>query len=218
MLFANKKAGNMVPMVDHDKVGTLILGYYRNGTHFLKDVIVDQHPLIQQFDEICNNNTIAELETLTEIPGYKVCILNNAIPKFFLVGRKDLLEKWHVINLTRNDKIHHFISYWFWEQNTMQERLQDSGQFRHHGTDHRSYKNLLAQGQYTYNTNSIVAWLQEQLINHHLPGNVTVDYSELPNYATDNIQWQPNKYNTITLKDLFSNHEEIQHLLGNFTI
>jgi hypothetical protein len=179
---------------------------------------VEQHPTIQRFDEVCNDNTIAELEKLTVLAGYKVCILNNAVPKFFLVGRKDLLEKWHVINLTRHDKVHHFISHWFWMQNTQQERLQDAGQFRHHGTDHATYKNLLANNRSTYDTDSIIVWLQEQLINYHLPGDVTVDYSELPNYATDNIQWQPNKYDTITLSDLFDNHKEIQDLLGNFTI
>jgi len=218
MSLENRKVGNMIPVIDQNKVGTLILGYYRNGTHFLKDAIVDQHPSIQQFDEVCNDNTIAELEALTERPDYKICILNNTIPKFFLVSRKDLLKKWHVINLTRNDKIHHFISYWFWEQNTMQQRLEDSGQFRHHGTDYHSYKNLLTQGQRTYSTDAVVAWLQEQLINHHLHSDVTVDYSELPNYATDNIHWQPNKYETITLEDLFSNHKEIQDLLANFII
>lgn len=208
----------MIPLVDHSKVGTLILGYYRNGTHFLRDVIVDQYPLIQQFDEVCNDNTIAELETLTMIPGYKICILNNTIPKFFLVGRKDLLEKWHVINLTRNDKISHFISHWVWMQNTQQERLQDSGQFKHHGTDHSCYENLLVNVPDIYHTHSIVVWLQEQLINYHLPSSATVDYSELPNYVTDNIQWQPNKYDTITLKDMFVNHKDLEDLLSNFTI
>jgi len=206
----------MIAMIDQNKVGTLILGYYRNGTHFLKDVIVDQYPSIQNFDEICNNNTIVELEALTKIPKYKICILNNTVPKFFLVGRKDLLKKWHVINLTRHNKIHHFISHWFWQQNTMQERLEDSGQFRHHGTDYQSYKNALAYGQRIHSTDAIVVWLQEQLINYHLPNDVTVDYSELPIYATNNIQWQPNKYETITLKDLFSNHKEIEDLLTRF--
>ena len=218
MLLESKKVGKMIPMVDHNKAGTLILGHYRNGTHFLKDAILDQHPGIMQFDEICNDGTLAELEKLTNIPGYKICILNHSIPKFFLAGRKDLLQKWHVINLTRKDKVHHFISYWVWMQNTQEERLQDSGQFKHHGTEHSSYKNLLAQDRTTYDTNSIVFWLQEQLINYYLPSDTTVDYSELPDYATDNIHWQPNKYDTITLKDLFVNHKDIEDLLGNFTL
>ena len=208
----------MIPMVNHNKVGTLILGYYRNGTHFLKDVIVDKHPHIKQFDEVCNDNTLAELERLTAIPEYKICILNNTVPKFFLASRLDLLKKWHVINLTRSDKVQHFISSWFWMQNTTQERLQDSGQFKHHGTDHNNYKNLVTKGPITYNTSSVVVWLQEQLINYHLHSDVTVDYGELPSYATNNIQWQPNKYDAITLEDLFVNHNEIQHLLGNFTV
>ena len=208
----------MIPLVDHDKVGTLILGYYRNGTHFLKDVIVDQHPGIIQLDEVCNDNTLDELERLTDMSKYKICILNNTAPKFFLASRRDLLKKWHVINLTRNNKVHHFISHWFWIQNTLQERFQDTGRFRHHDTEHDSYKNMLAQGRSTYDPQAIVAWLQEQLINHHLDSDATVDYSELPRYATDNIKWQPNKYGTINLIDIFDNHKEIEDLLGNFTV
>jgi hypothetical protein len=208
----------MIPLVDYDKVGTLILGYYRNGTHFLKDVIVDQNPDIIQLDEVCNDNTLAELERLTDISKYKICILNNTVPKFFLASRRDLLQKWHVINLTRNDKVHHFISHWFWMQNTIQERFQDTGQFRHHNTDHDSYKNMLVKDRSTYDIQAIVVWLQEQLINYYLDNNATVDYSELPSYATDNIKWQPNKYGTIDLIDIFDNHKEIEDLLGHFTV
>jgi hypothetical protein len=207
----------MITMLDHNKVGTLILGYYRNGTHFLSDVIADHHLKIRQYGEICNDNTLADFETLTKIPGYKICILNNTVPKFFLKGRKDLLKKWHVINLTRNDKVHHFISNWFWMQNSEQERLRDTGQFKHHDTDHSSYKNLLTDGRITYDIHLIATWLQEQLINLYLPSDVTIDYSELPDLATNNIKWQPNRYDTITLNDLFDNHKEIENLLANFS-
>jgi hypothetical protein len=208
----------MIPMVDYNKVGTLILGYYRNGTHFLKDVIVDQHPDIMKLDEVCDDNTLSDLERLIDISKYKICILNNTIPKFFLASRRDLLKKWHVINLTRHDKVQHFISHWFWMQNTTQERFHDTGKLKHHNTEHDSYKNMLAQGRGTYDPHAIVVWLQEQLINYHLDSDATVDYNELPDYSTDNIQWQPNNYGTLTLQDLFDNYKDLENLLENFTI
>ncbi len=214
-LSVNEKAGNMISLTDTAKTGTIILGFYRNGTHFLQDVIMDHNLNATAFGEICNDNTIGELEKLTELPGYKVCILNNTAPKFFLPGRQDLLKKWHVINLTRQDKIHHLISNWFWKKNTDQERLRDSGKFKHHGTAQSVYHNAAQQRSY-YELSSIIIWLQEQLINHHIPSNATVDYSELVNYATEDISWQPNQYELLNLIDIFENHKEIEDLLTNY--
>ena len=205
-------------MVDQEKVGTLILGYYRTGTHFLKDVIVDRHPEnIRVFDEICNDNTLTELKRLTDSRAYNICILNNTIPKFLLASRPDLLQKWHVIHLSRNNKVQHFISHWFWMRNTHNERLQDSGQFKHHGTKYSSYKNSIIE-RTIYDINLIVVWLQEQLINYVIPSDATLDYHDLPKYATDNIQWQPNQYESLQLQDLFENYKEIENLLSNFKI
>jgi hypothetical protein len=206
----------MIQLVDKSKKGTLILGYYRNGTHFLQDTILDLYPGIQVYDEIGNDNTINDLEQLTQSSGYKICILNNTAPKFYLAGRRDLLDQWHIINLTRNNKVQHFISYWFWEQNTLQERISNSGKFSHHNTKHDVYKNSMLGNKVCYDIEAIIAWLQEQLINFHIAYNETVDYDELPKYQTDNISWTPNQYHSIGLADIFENHQEIHNLLSSF--
>lgn len=204
----------MIPLVDKTKKGTLILGYYRNGTHFLQDVICDLNPGSAMHGEICHDNTIAELEQLTQLGGaYRVCILNNTVPKFFLRNRQDLLSEWHVIHLTRTNKVNHFISYWFWEQNTAQERFNNQGRFKHNNTDHSSYRAAVSKPPEYYSPSAVVAWLQEQLINYHIPCNTTLDYNELPEYQTDNLNWTPNRYESIELQDIVANHKEIETLL-----
>lgn len=208
----------MPQLVDNNKTGTLILGYYRNGTHFLQDVIADQNAGFEIFGEIGNDNTIADFERLNTVKAYKVCILNNTAPKFHLVGSPGYLDHWHVVHLTRKDKVHHFISYWFWEQNTANQRMNNSGLFRHHNTDRASYQSVLNQPRRHCDIDAVIAWLQEQLINYHLPFDTEIDYGELPQLATDNIAWQPNNYDSISLSDIFENHKEISELLSNYRL
>lgn len=201
-----------------DKVGTLIIGYYRNGTHFLQDVIHDQIPSIS-IGECCTDGTITELIELSKSKQpYKICILNTCDPKFYLVGNNDILSKWHVINLTRNNKLEHFISHWFWSQNTDDERFKNSGKFKHHDTDNSVYKNSAADIKKIVPMSFVVRWLQEQLVNRYIKSDVEIDYSELCNLSTDNIKWRPNQYNDIQLKDIVTNANEVEQLLLNFDL
>lgn len=205
----------MITLVDQTKVGTLISSSHRSGTHFLKTVIERQLPGTYQTDEICNDNSLTELEQMTEISQYKICILNNSVAKSLLLDRRDLLQKWHVINLTRRNKIQHFISYWFWLQTTPGERLNDNGQYRHHGTPHINYKNALTHPEYL-DIDIVMGWVDYHKLNCHVPCNATVDYDELPAYATDLVQWEPNQYH-LTLSDIFVNHKDVEDVLLNFT-
>jgi hypothetical protein len=205
----------MITLTDQTKVGTLISSSHRSGTHFLKTVIERQIPGTYPAGEICNDDSLTELEQLTEIDQYKICILNNSVAKSLLLNRQDLLQKWHVINLTRCNKIQHFISHWFWLHNTPGERLQDTGQFKHHGTPHINYKNAITQPQHL-DIDLAIAWMDFQKFNCRVPCNATVDYDELPAYATDWVRWEPNQYN-LTLSDIFVNHKDIQDVLLNFT-
>lgn len=208
----------MKQIIDQSKKGTLILGYFRNGTHFLQDAITDRmNNLALAHDEICTDNSADQFKTITTSAStlYNVAILNNTSPKFYIQSQRDLLSKWHVINLTRNDKIHHFISQWFWSQNASDERFCNTGKFKHHGTEHSSYKSVLGAPQHV-DMGSLIVWLNEQLINYHIPSDVTIDYSELPDYQTDNLSWRPNQYNDIQLSDIIENHQEVYNLLVNY--
>jgi hypothetical protein len=214
----NKLSTNHNILWDTSKAGTLIIGYYRNGTHFLQDVINDRVSSIA-LGEICNNTTITELEELTkDQKQYKICILNNCDPKFYLVNNTDILSKWHVINLTRNNKLEHFISHWFWFQNTNNERFEDSGKFKHHNTNNKVYKNSANTIKKIVPVGVVIQWLQEQLVNQYIKSDFVIDYSELFKLATDNINWQPNQYNDIQLEDVVTNASEIKQLLLNFNL
>jgi hypothetical protein len=203
-----------------DKVGTLIISYYRSGTHFLQDAIHDACPFPTiVLGEICNDNLIQQLVEITETDSpYKLCILNNAEPKFYLTSADELLSKWHVVNLTRQDKLSHYISHWFWFQNTQHQRNFDSGKFRHHNTDHATYQSNLDKDNQSVPKNHVIQWLQEQLINYFIKYDLLIDYNDLINYETDNIHWQPNRYENIQLQDMIQNHEEITDLLLNFDL
>lgn len=208
----------MSVLYDKDKVGSIILSTYRSGTHFLHDCIIDMLPLSVGYGEICNDQSIRQLKELSiKSSRYKVCILNCVSPKFKLYSELSLLQDWHVIRLTHENKIKHFISHWFWKLNQESERMNDSGKYKHHGTPADVYSNSLKE-PVILDIESVIVWLQEQLIIHHLPIDTSLDYSNLKNLSTSNIRWNPNLYDNISLQDLFINHQEIYDLLSNFKI
>lgn len=211
-----------MPVVTYNpaKIGTLIISYYRCGTHFLADSIQDLYPdiSISNYNEICNDNTILELEKLTvSNHGYNVAILNNVVPKFYLTSANELLKKWHVVGLSRRNKVSHYISACLWQMNQEALKKNQPAIFNHHGTQYNTYKQRLTKPVYQPIDNVII-WLQEQLINGYVPCDLWLDYEDLPYLPTRDIQWQPNQYNDIALSDLFINHFEIQDLLENFRI
>ena len=210
-------------LFDLNKKGTLIISTYRSGTHFLHDYIADvlgnEH--VSLCDEICNDNTINQLIKLTSSDNnqYKVAILNNKMPHYYLFNNKELLQQWHVVRLTRNDKSHHFISHWFWKQNFKDNDFSIDVTdfiFQHHGTDNQTYVEHMPK-KTQFDIADLIVWLQEQLSIFHIKSDVSIDYSELKDYSSNNIQWKPNQYNNIRLEDLFTNHDEIKILLDGFT-
>jgi hypothetical protein len=204
---------SILPLWDDTKIGTAIIGYYRCGTHYLHDIILDQVPRAQnQLQEI---NTIDEIIAVEKTNKYQIAILNQGSTKVHLVGKKEILKEWHVIRLTRRDKISHFISHWFWLQLTAEEREKNSGSFQHHNTPSERYHAAISKGPVTYDIGSVIVWLEQQLINNFLPYDVCLDYQDLPGYSNI-IKWTPNRYGNISLKDLFTNHKEIEDLLINF--
>ena len=210
----------MIKLWDNNKIGTLIIGYYRTGTHFLQDVIADQYTdKIEITNEICNDNTIHDLEQLTTSAApYKLSILNNCAPKFYLTGSNELLTHWHIINLTRNNKVEHFISHWFWYQNSIEDQLIGGVKFKHHGTSNDVYKESLGTVKKEIPLDFVTTWLQEQLINRYIKSDIILDYSDLSKLQSNNIKWTPNRYDDIRLNDIADNYKEIENLLLNFKL
>jgi len=210
----------MKKLWNQNKVGTLIISCYRSGTHFLQDAIAEHCPFPTEIiGEICTGNSIQQLIDLTNSNApYKLCILNNSAPKFYLTTAEKLLSNWHVIDLTRHNKVNHFISHWFWFQNTLEQQQNDTGKFRHHNTDHSVYCQYLNEIKKTVSLDFVIVWLQEQLINRFVKSDVSIDYTELIEYQSDTIRWLPNSYENIQLSDIIINHKEITDLLLNFNI
>jgi hypothetical protein len=203
-----------------NKVGTLIISYYRSGTHFLHDTIDDQCPFETIMrGEICNDNSIQQLIELTnnDMP-YKICILNNTTPKFYLTSADELLSKWHVVHLTRKNKLNHFMSHWFWFQNTLDQQKSDSGNFLHHATKNSVYRQHLNEVKKSVSVDFVIQWLMEQLINYHIKADVSIDYDELIDYQSEDIAWAPNQYENIQLEDIIVNYQEIKNLLLDFDL
>lgn len=209
-------------LFDLSKRGTLIISYYRSGTHFLQDVISEKCILYnKRYGEICTvNNGIQQLEELTKLSdvNYNICILNNTVPKLYLRNKRNLLLNWHTIRLTRKNKVSHFISHWFWQLNTLEQQKQNSGAFLHNSTTYEKYTNQLQQhGKATIDISFVESWLMEQLILELIPVDEEIDYDDLCDLTPLDFSWTPNQYNTIALSDIFVNHNELEDLLLSFS-
>lgn len=217
-------------LIDTTKIGSLILSYYRCGTHFLQDAILAQCSVPRVVhNEICDDGTIRQLQDITNRSttkdsassytdgAYQICILNNPEPKFYLRNATDFLSQWHTIKLTRNNKIEHFISTWFWEYNFLEQRIDNTGMFFHHGTPEERYRQQVEKiGPVSLDPSVVIGWLQNQLILDFIAADVVIDYDDLETLSSTDVKWSPNQYN-VALSDLFINHKEVEDLLLRHT-
>lgn len=202
---------NINNFINPKKKGTLILSYYRSGGHFLHDYIMDS---------IENGIPLNEISSVDDISNsrnnlkYKVGILHSMHPKFYLLDN-GVLNQWHVVLLTRQDKIKHFISTYFWKLNVQ----EDFKMFKHHDTAGEFYKEYIKTHQKTeYNIEYVKCWLLEQLLSYHFKNDYSIDYADLKTVESKNIIWKNNDYSEISLESLFTNHKEIEELLKSFVI
>jgi hypothetical protein len=131
-----------------------------------------------------------------------------------LVKNQQLLKDWHIVRLTRNNKINHWISFYIWKYfNTHQQRLDDTN-LPHHGGTRSMYKNL---PKVTYDLDNLDVWLLEQYPINLFRADVDIDYDDLSNIEGTDIGWTPNDYG-LTLSDLFDNHEDVHNKLKDWTV
>jgi hypothetical protein len=205
---------NKVPLWNPDRIGTAIVGHYRCGTHFLNNAIRNIVPLAQSKLEI---DDVDVIKSEKKSQWYQIAILNHHTTKMKLLSdRNNILQHWHVIKLTRRDKVSHFISNWFWSLNTQEQQWSNSGKFSHHGTSNEVYIKEKPQDLPYVDPGMVMTWLQEQMVNDYLRYDYCIDYEDLPAYATPRVQWNPNQYGNITLKDLVCNHEELSEILSDY--
>ena len=196
------------------KRGTLIFSTYRSGTHFLMRALAEHIKfskgadyLVAALGEFHNADEQIDFSYLTNLKSdYTIGIINSSFAKFFLTGKNKDLEKWHVVHLTRHDKISHFISEYVWRFNPTE--------VNHHGCTADHFENLKNNKVY-YELYKVVNWLKEDLINYLFPCAVCIDYEDLQLIKTIHVTWQPNHYN-LQLFDLFTNSTEIENLLKTY--
>ncbi len=198
---------------DLSKKGTLIVSTYRSGTHFLYDNLVEH--LQTKNIGLTLFNEVGDLEFLQSSgSNYKIAILNSVGPKISLVKEQCLLNDWHVVTLTRNDKLLHWMSYYVWQQfNTEQQRVNNSN-LPHHGGTRDKYKHI---SPVTIDTSVIEQWLLEQYLVHLFKGSIVIDYADLSTVSGTEFIWNPNDYG-LSVEDLFVNHVEVKNLLQKYNI
>jgi hypothetical protein len=162
-------------------------------------------------------SSIQEVLGITKSIEYPVAIFNSIQSKWDLLttAGRQLQDRWHLVRLTRRNKVSHFISHYFWSLNSRDSNTDV--EFGHNNTDHIVYVRwLMQQPPVHMPIDHVMTWLQEQLIMYHVPYHSVLDYDDLPHYQ-GTIAWTPNRYQGIGLEHLFSNHAEISDVLTNFT-
>jgi len=220
---------------NNDRRGTLILADHRFGSHFLQAVIVDRMAGACQSLGLglCENWTVStpswlvdrrEIETRLELftngPGYSCLIVNDALEKIAIAARPDLLSRWHVIRLVREDKIKWFISYWFYlhhkESDRYRQRHRAEG-FHHHNTPRDNYEVWIRNnGRMRLDGRDILdlqTSLACHLINLDIAADHEIEYEQLADLATAKVAWQANQYPSDRLEDMFENADLLEGLL-----
>lgn len=207
---------------DPKKRGTLILSSYRSGTHYLQQIIwhsistAHKDYLVLPHGEFHPDGSELNIDDLNNLKSdYTIAILNSGYAKFFLTNTTKL-DGWHLVHLTRNDKVSHFISEWIWRQNPEDQQGYTMQKFKHHNGKKQDYDELLNH-KIHYDLTKVIEWLKEDLINYCLPNTTRIDYSQLKFIAPYNCPYQPNRHG-LRLSDLFTNHAEIEGLLANYKI
>lgn len=122
-----KRPPNTGSLYSPDRRGTLLLGSYRMGTHFLQQlgahqaraagVIAVEHAELEQDPEAhvysADDWLPRYLCQLAQSPGYHLVIINHQRHKSALIDRSDILKDWHVVRVIEQDKTRWFKSFFF---------------------------------------------------------------------------------------------------------
>lgn len=222
-------------LYNRDRQGTLIIGDHRFGSHFLQAVIVERmggdcQPLGQPLSEdrgyrgsapdFDGAKVVDRLCDLTNQPGYACVIVNDMLQKLAISERPDLLSQWHVIRLTRADKIKWFISYWLYihhPESDANRRGEKAEGFHHHGTPRDNYATWMRRnGRVRLDGQDILELqltLAGHLLNYAIAADHEIDYEQLPALANHKVIWQANQYPSDRLADMFEDAHLLEGLL-----
>lgn len=216
--------------------GTLIVGDPRTGTHFLQRIVRDR---VADEREVQVNHEIdlapirgwprAVRDTLRDLAArdrYQIAIINSATAKVELTSDPGALEHWHVIRLTRRDKISWFRSWALFFLHGRSEVNVEAGpgttddRLLHHGTSEESYRqNLTSHGPVVIDSRA-VDQVCGSLCLHVLAKLIAVDeeidYEDLPGLQSEHTWWKGNQYPDMTMEEMFVNWQEMRSVLEHW--
>lgn len=108
-------------LVDGNKCGTMIIGDFRTGTHFVRDrawqVAIDIGLRAKRYPEWIGTDNLSckqRFKNIAAMPDhdYHVVIVNELTIKTELLKMLPALENWHLIRATRHD-VHQWFMSWF---------------------------------------------------------------------------------------------------------
>lgn len=224
---------DQVRLWNPDRKGTLIIGDPRTGTHFLQRIVQDR---VAGLREVEINHEI-DLAPIKGLPGsvrhtliaaaqrdsYQIAIINKANAKIELLSDPAVLDQWHVIRLTRRDKVSWFRSWGLFflhqksEVNVAPSTANDDDRMLHHGTPESIYRQALVQHGPVIIDNRAVDEACGSLCLHAIGKLIAVDeeidYEDLPNLQSEHTWWKANHYPDVSMEEMFVNWKEIQALL-----
>lgn len=122
-------------LINPSRRGTMIIGAYRLGSHFLHDLCCSR-AREQGLDVVAHDELVGpsgagtdpevflqQLISIVSAPGYHVLVLNELNQKSDLLSNPVVLDDWHVIRLIDDDKQRWFKSWFFY--------LHSSDQLKH---------------------------------------------------------------------------------------
>jgi hypothetical protein len=200
-------------LIDTTKAGTLIITTPRTGAHFLEQFICTNLPELVRLREISD---YSQLSAGLQKGQYFTAIINDLHFKFWLLSQLEVLENFHVVILTRKDKVMHWISTYLFRQGQNKKIKSPI----HNATKNQIYTNFINENDpIELDLCEIANWMLEiGLLDNGLPCNYKIDYSQLIDLYPGQQAWTPNDYQGIGLDTLFINHEKIEYLLKNCII
>lgn len=222
-----------------DRRGTLIISDPRCGTHFLQRAVISQvtphRPIDRngeidipkktpqlQVGEYYENLPIGpQLAALEKKSAYQVGIVNSISAKLELLADPALLAPWHVIRLTRHDKVgwmRSWVLFFLHPKSALYSTLGDS--LMHHGTGIEHYTETLRKSGAFELTPQVIKDIVGSLTLHTISPLIEVDeeldYDQLPHLQTEDNPWKGNDYPDLPMDVLFSSYDRIQPLLEHW--
>lgn len=110
-----------IPLINPERLGTIIIGEFRLGSHFLQSIIAE-HANQQGLEINCKgeysfklsvDELTKEIRDLNNDNRYHTIILNHMRTKETMLLNPYMVHNWHVIRVQPDDRIRWFFSWFF---------------------------------------------------------------------------------------------------------